>query len=120
MVKSNKEKREELKNLKEHSKSLEDHMKNCKAESEETIKRIKELEKTLFREISDDEAPRAGHAWVKFEREICEDKFGDLIYDLAQKTGRSTLAIRYKLLSLIVKQLPADTVIEKVTVMIRK
>lgn len=120
MEKSNKEKRIELKNLKEHSKSLEKHMMNCKTENEETIKRIKSLEKEIFREILDDEAPRAGHTWVEFERELCEDKLSDLIYEMAQKTGRSTLAIRYKLLSLIVKKLPADAVIEKVTVMIRK
>lgn len=54
------------------------------------------------------------------KKEMCDDKLRDLIYDLAQKTGRSTLAIRYKLLNLLVKALPADTVVEKVTIMVKR
>ena len=115
-----KTKREELKELKEHSEKLAKHIIDCKRESEETILKIKAIEKELFREISDDEALRAGHTWQRFEKEMCDDKLRDLTYDLAKTTGRSTLAIRYKLLNLLVKELPAETVIEKVTIMVKR
>lgn len=63
-----KTKREELKELKERSEKLAKHIIDCKRESEETILKIKAIEKEMFREISDDEAPRAGHTWQRFEK----------------------------------------------------
>lgn len=117
-------KSKELEKLKDHKKHLTEHIMDCQKKTEEADKKIKELERELeketLREISDEDAPRAGHTWQRFEKDMCEDKLRDLTFDLAQKTGRSTLAIRYQLLKTLIKALPADTIVEKVTIMVKR
>ena len=52
-------------------------------------------------EISDDQACRSGERWTGFEMEDLEEAMIRLVYDKAKKYGRSTLAIRYRLLEFI-------------------
>lgn len=77
------------------------------------------LKKAANKEILDADSPRCGKPWETFEKDHSAEAFADLVYDLAKKYGRSTLAMRYRLLRLLVNKLPKDDLLSKVRDMIR-
>lgn len=62
-------------------------------EKETLMKQIKKS-----KEILDVDAPKCGMTWSEAEKKNMEASFKDFLYKEAKKRGRSTLAIRYKVL----------------------
>ena len=61
-------------------------------------------------EIADGEAPNAGKRWSDWEKEMVEDRLAQFVYDLAVKTGRSTSAIRYRIVGKLFPLCPDQTI----------
>jgi hypothetical protein len=57
---------------------------------------VKQIKKS--KEILDVDAPKCGMTWSEAEKKNMEASFKDFLYKEAKKRGRSTLAIRYKVL----------------------
>ena len=68
---------------------------------------IKRLESD--REILDVDAPRCGDRWALFEKINFEDAIKDFIFGRAKIYGRSTLAIRCKVVEAVAKDVPDAT-----------
>jgi hypothetical protein len=66
-------------------------------------------ERTL--EISDAEAPNAFKAWTQFERDLIRDRFRLAIFNNAKQMGRSTQAMRIKLLEVILPFISKEKII---------
>lgn len=114
--------REVESNIRDQTEELKRVRKNAfeiSAFIDELKEKREDLKKAMNREIPDSESPRCGQLWETFEKDISEDKFADFIYDMAKKFGRSTLAIRYRLLRLLVAKLPKDDLLAKVGSMMR-
>jgi transposase InsO family protein len=64
---------------------------------------ITELEKRLkdSKEVSEVEAPRNGTGWNQVERDGLEDSLRDFVYEKAIIYGRSTSAIRHKIIEFV-------------------
>jgi hypothetical protein len=71
-------------------------------------KLIKESKK----EIMDYEAPRCGQPWNNVEQEHVKEQVEDLAYDLAKKYGRSTCALRFRFLKILIEDLIREDHIE--------
>lgn len=57
---------------------------------------VKQIKKS--KEILDVDAPKCNMTWSEAEKKNMEASFKDFLYKEAKKRGRSTLAIRYKVL----------------------
>lgn len=55
--------------------------------------------------IMDHEAPRCGERWSRFEEDSMRGLLAGLAMDRAQKFGRSTCAIRFRLLKILIEDL---------------
>lgn len=65
-------------------------------------------EKGKYKEILDIDAPRCGEKWSNMEKELFLDRLEEFIYDCALKSGRSTLSIKYKVVTYCAKSIPAN------------
>lgn len=118
--------KQRLDRIKRSIKELNEELSTKSEEMIEKTRKLKrletqrvDLERSLKREISDSDSPRCGLPWERFEKEHSEEKFADFVYDLAKKYGRSTLAIRFRLLRLLVDKLPKENLIRKIESMMR-
>lgn len=65
------------------------------------------------REILDTEAPRCGDPWSSFERSHLADRLQGFLYKYAKRYGRSTLAIRFKVLEAVLDKVEDQGTLRK-------
>jgi len=89
--------------LKAVSKALTGQEASVHFEKEETAKTpmsdLDKITKSWF-----DSQPRNGALWSDFESDIVRARMNAMVEDLALKTGRSRLAIKYKLSHILISQ----------------
>lgn len=65
-----------------------------------------------------EDAPRSGEPWGSFENGHLDQKFMEFIHEKAKRQGRTTKAIRYKLLYFLLRDLPLEDLYKKTKAMI--
>ena len=68
--------------------------------------------------IEDVVAPRSGAPWLPFESDHLDQRFTEFIQGKAIRQGRTTKAIRYKLLYFLLRDLPLENLLDKIHNMI--
>lgn len=69
-------------------------------------------------EVEVKDAPRRGAPWSPFESDHLDQRFYEFIHTKAKRQGRTTKAIRYKLLYFLLRDLPLEDLFKKVKQMI--
>ena len=68
--------------------------------------------------VIDEDAPRIGAPWSPFETDHLDKRFAEFLHEKAKKQGRTTKAIRYKLLYFLLRDLPLEDLFKKVKQMV--
>ena len=69
-------------------------------------------------EVEVKDAPRSGAPWSPFETDHLDKRFAEFLHEKAKKQGRTTKAIRYKLLYFLLRDLPLEDLFKKVKQMV--
>ena len=100
----------------------------AKAEKDVEYQRSKinelEVQKSLMdlklkNEIQDWQAPRCGEPWNDLEKKILQDEVDGLTFNYASKFGRSSIAIRFRIIKICMDQIPRVDVMAKIAAMIK-